>query len=48
LPRIWGSAGSATTDAQYRQVVETLLSWVCRGKPEYLDLEQDRLVLRPA
>jgi len=50
--------GSATTDAQYRQAVAqlsrrpeppgTLLSWVCRGKPEYLDLEQDRLVLRPA
>jgi hypothetical protein len=50
--------GSATTDAQYRQAVAqfsrrpeppgTLLSWVCRGQPEYLDLEQDRLVLRPA
>jgi len=50
--------GSTTTDAQYRQAVSqferhpvppgTLLSWVCRGKPEYLDLEQDRLVLRPA
>ena len=50
--------GSATTEAQYRQAVAqfskrpeppgTLLSWVCRGKPEYLDLEQDRLVLRPA
>jgi hypothetical protein len=49
--------GSATTDAQYRQAVTqfskqpeppgTLLSWVCRGQPEYLDLEQDRLVLRP-
>jgi hypothetical protein len=50
--------GSATTDSQYRQAVAqfsrrpeppgTLLSWVCRGQPEYLDLEQDRLVLRPA
>jgi hypothetical protein len=50
--------GSATTDAQYHQAVAqfrkrpeppgTLLSWVCRGQPEYLDLEQDRLVLRPA
>lgn len=50
--------GSATTEAQYRQAVAqfsrrpeppgTLLSWVCRGNLEYLDLEQDRLVLRPA
>jgi hypothetical protein len=50
--------GSTTTDAQYRQAVAqfsrlpeppgTQLSWVCRGQPEYLDLEQDRLVLRPA
>jgi hypothetical protein len=50
--------GSATTDAQYRQAVAqfrkrpeppgTLLSWVCRGQPKYLDLEQDRLLLRPA
>jgi hypothetical protein len=50
--------GSATTDAQYRQAVAqfrkrpeppgTLLSWVCRDQPKYLDLEQDRLVLRPA
>ena len=47
---------SATTEAQYRKAVAqfsrrpeppgTLLSWVCRGKPEYLDLEQDRLELR--
>jgi len=50
--------GSATTDAHYRQTVAqfrkrpeppgTLLSWVCRDQPKYLDLEQDRLVLRPA
>jgi len=50
--------GSATTEAQYCEAVTqfatrpeppgTLLSWVCRGKPEYLDLERDRLVLRPA
>jgi hypothetical protein len=50
--------GSATTEVQYCQAVAqfsrrpeppgTLLSWVCRGKPGYLDLEQDRLVLRPA
>jgi len=49
--------GSVTTDAQYRRAVAqfskhpeppgTLLSWVCRGRPDYLDLEQDRLVLRP-
>jgi hypothetical protein len=50
--------GSATTDAQYRQAVAqfrrrpeppgTLLSWVCQDRPEYLNLEQDRLVLRLA
>ena len=50
--------GSMTTDAQYRQAVSqfamrpeppgTLLTWVCRNDPEYLDLTQDRLVLSPA
>jgi hypothetical protein len=50
--------GSATTEAQYRQAVSqfekhpdppgTLLTWVCRDNTEYLDLVQDRLVLRPA
>ena len=50
--------GSATSDAQYRQAVSQfskrpvppgpLLTWVCRENEDYLDLEQDPLVLSPA
>jgi hypothetical protein len=50
--------GSATTDAQYHQAVSQfrkrpvppgpLLTWVCRENEDYLDLEQDPLVLSPA
>jgi hypothetical protein len=49
---------STTTEAQYRRAVSsfekhpdppgTMLHWVCRDRPEYLDLEKDRLELTPA
>jgi hypothetical protein len=49
---------STTTDAQYRQAVSsfaqrpdppgTMLTWVCRNDPDYLDLAEDPLTLRPA
>ena len=49
---------STTSDAQYRMAVSqfekhpeppgTLLTWVCRGDVDYLDLAQDPLVLSPA
>jgi len=49
---------STTTEAQYRVAVSqfekhseppgTLLTWVCRGDTDYLDLAQDPLVLNPA
>ena len=49
---------STTTDAQYRQAVSsfaqrpdppgTMLTWVCRNNPDYLDLAEDPLTLRPA
>lgn len=49
---------STTSEAQYRRTVAafqrrpdppgTLLAWVCRGDAGYLDLEGDRLVMRPA
>ena len=49
---------STTSEAQYQQATAqvgrrpeppgTLLTWVCRGDAGYLDLEHDRLVLRPA
>ena len=49
---------STTSEAQYRQATAqvgrrpeppgTLLTWVCRGDAGHLDLEHDRLVLRPA
>lgn len=50
--------GSVTSEAQYRLAAAqfekrpeppgTLLAWVCRGGTDHLDLEHDRLVLRPA
>ena len=49
---------STTNEAQYRLAVSqfgkrpeppgTLLTWVCRGNTDHLDLMHDRLVLRPA
>ena len=49
---------SATSEAQYRLTAAqfeerpvppgTLLTWACRGDTGHLDLEHDRLVLRPA
>jgi hypothetical protein len=49
---------SATTDAQYRRAVAsfgknpdppgTMLDWVCRDHPDYLDLTTDRFELTPA
>jgi hypothetical protein len=49
---------STTTDTQYRQAVSsfarrpdppgTMLTWVCRNNPDYLDLAEDPLTLRPA
>jgi hypothetical protein len=49
---------STTTDAQYRLAVSsfaqrpdppgTMLTWVCRNNPDYLDLAEDPLTLRPA
>ena len=49
---------STTSEAQYHQATAqvgrhpeppgTLLTWVCRGNAGHLDLEHDRLVLRPA
>jgi len=49
---------STTSEAQYRQATAqierhpeppgTLLTWMCRGNAGHLDLEHDRLVLRPA
>jgi hypothetical protein len=55
FPRI---QSSTTTDAQYRSAVSffekhpdppgTMLHWVCRDRPEYLDLTKDRLELTPA
>lgn len=49
---------STTSEAQYQQATAqvgrrpeppgTLLTWVCRSNADYLDLEHDRLVLRPA
>ena len=48
---------STTSEAQYRRAMAqigrrpeppgTLLTWVCRGNADHLDLAQDRLVLRP-
>ncbi len=48
---------STTTEGQYRQTVQlfetrphpvgTLLRWVCRDRPDYLDLTGDGLELRP-
>lgn len=55
LPRI---QRSTTTEAQYRRAVESysrrpeppgvMLSWVCRDKPDYLDLSRNRLELSPS
>jgi hypothetical protein len=55
LPRI---QRSATNDAQYRRAVASfdknpdppgaMLHWVCRDRPDYLDLTSDRLELNPA
>ncbi len=49
---------STTTAAQYRLAVShfakhpeppgTLLTWLCRGNIDYLDLQHDRLVINPA
>ena len=49
---------STTTDAQYHLAVSlfaqrpdppgTMLTWVCRNNPDYLDLAEDPLTLRPA
>lgn len=49
---------STTSEAQYGRAVAqfevcpeppgVLLAWVCRGDADHLDLERDRLVLRPA
>ena len=49
---------STTSEAQYWKATAqigrcpeppgTLLTWVCRGNPGHLDLEHERLVLRPA
>jgi len=49
---------STTTDTQYRLAVSsfaqrpeppgTMLTWVCRNNPDYLDLAEDPLTLRPA
>jgi hypothetical protein len=49
---------STTSEAQYQAAVlrfaerpeplGTMLTWVCRGEESYLELEHDRLVLRPA
>jgi hypothetical protein len=49
---------STTTDAQYRKAVSafeknpdppgTMLHWICRDCPDYLDLTRDRLELNPA
>ena len=48
---------STTSEAQYRRAMAqigrrpeppgTLLTWMCRGNADHLDLAQDRLVLRP-
>lgn len=50
--------GSVTSEAQYRlsaaqfekrpEPPGTLLAWVCQRDTDHLDLEHDRLVLRPA
>jgi hypothetical protein len=55
LPRI---LGSTTTEAQYRRALAmfdrlpesdgTLLTWVCRGSADSLDLTKDRFDLAPA
>ena len=49
---------STTSEGQYRQTVQlfetrphpegTLLRWVCRDRPDYLDLTGDSVELRPA
>jgi len=49
---------STTSEAQYRLAASqfeehpvppgTLLTWACRSDTDHLDLEYDRLVLRPA
>jgi hypothetical protein len=50
--------GSTTTDRQYEKVVAsfaknpdppgTMLTWVCRDEPDYLDLTGDTIQLNPA